>query len=138
MRFGMIRLQAQSRLVMFARLRQLAALTQHIGQIDLAHRVAGMLGHSFGISGARRGAVSGFIQQRAEIVQRRPMRRFPRKQLEISVSGFGGAAHFGQQAGPFEPQRDRGGIGRDLRFQFPQPGFPQLARHPVSHSAGWA
>ena len=116
---------------MFARLRQAAALTQHICQIDVAHRVAGVPGHSFRVGGARRGAVSRFMQQRAEVVQRRPMRRFPRKQVEISVSGIGGAANFGQQAGALKPQRDRGGIGCNLRLQFPQPGFPQLPRHPV-------
>ncbi len=79
MRLGMIRLQAKSRFVMFASLRQFVVLPQCIRQIDAAHRIAWMLGHSLGVGSARGGAVSGLIQQRPEIVECRKMRRFPRE-----------------------------------------------------------
>ena len=68
--FGMVRLQSQSRFVLGARVRRLAALAQRICQIDMAHRVVWMLLHGPGEGGARRGPVSRLKQQRAEVVQR--------------------------------------------------------------------
>jgi hypothetical protein len=85
--FSMAGLQTQSRLEMFTRRCEIATLHQRIGQIDPAHRVVRMPGHGFGERGARRGPVSGPVEQGAEVVQRTPMGGVTGKHIEIRVSG---------------------------------------------------
>ena len=103
---------------MLARLRERATLKKNVRQIDVTHRVAGVHGRGFGVGGPRRRTVSRFIKECAEVIQRRAVRWLQREDLEISVSGIGGTADFGQQTGSLKLQRNGGGIGCDLRFEF--------------------
>ncbi len=123
---------------MFTGHREVAVFTQRICQIDASHGVVGVPRNGFGIGGARRGAVTRFMQQRAQVVQRRAMRWLARKQIQIGVSGAGRAADFGQQTGALKTQRDGGGIGRQLFVQFLQAGFSHSMRRPILHFRGLA
>ena len=94
--FNMSRSQPQSRFVVFTRTGPIAVFAQSVCQVDSARGVVGVLRYGFRERGACRGPVSRLIKQRAEVVKRRQMRWFARKHVEVSVSGIGGAASFGQ------------------------------------------
>ncbi len=123
MRLRMARVQAQSSFIVLAGGRELAAFVEHIAQVYVAHGIAGMARHGLRVGGARRGAISAGVQQRAQIVQREPVRGLARQHIEICVSRFRSPAHFVQQTGALESRGQRAGIG-DLavrsRRRFPR------------------
>ena len=76
--------------------RGLAAFEQHIGQVDVAHGIAGMARRGFGIRGARRGSITGGVQQCAQVVERQAVGRRARQYLQIGVAGLQRAAELGR------------------------------------------
>ncbi len=70
MRASVLRIDLKSRLVMGARLFVLVGAQQEIGEVDMPHRVAGMIEDRFGIDAA--GGVDRALacEQRSEFVER--------------------------------------------------------------------
>ena len=73
MRLGKLGIDRECRFVVLARRNQFAGLQKEISQIHVRHGLIGMLADGFGVRAARRRAISGEIQQCAQIVQRAHM-----------------------------------------------------------------
>jgi hypothetical protein len=73
---------------MRARLLVLVGAQQEIGEVDMAHRIIGMVGDRFRIdpAGGIDGAHTG--QQRSEFVERAEMRRRPAQDIDEGLLGF--------------------------------------------------
>ena len=97
----------------------------------MAHGIVGMARHGFRVSRARGGAISGGMQQRAQIIQRQPVRGLARQHFEIRVSGFQGPAHLGEQAGALKSQIDIVRIGCDTFFEIAEERFGRNVRPPT-------
>ena len=65
----MIRLKPERRFVMFACARHVAAFPEHVRQIHVARGVVRMRRNRFRVSGSCRCAVSGAVQETAQIIE---------------------------------------------------------------------
>ena len=104
MRLGMAGVGAEGRFEMLARGGIFADFVQDIAQVHVAHGVVRMARHGLRVSGARGGAISRGVEQRAQIVERQAMRGIARQHVDIGVSRFQGAPQFRQQSGALESQ----------------------------------
>jgi hypothetical protein len=78
MRLRMAGVEAERGFIVLPGSLKLAAFMQDIAQIHPAHGIAGMARHGFRVGRARSGSISGGMQQRAQIVQRQPVRGLAR------------------------------------------------------------
>ena len=116
---------------MLACLRELAVLIKRVGEIDLAHRIGGMAGGGFRVSGAGGGSIAGSMQERAKIVESDAVRGRARQDVEISVACVQCAAQFDQQIGTLEPGFHGVRLSCDAGFDITQGIFAGYARRPV-------
>ena len=98
------RVGAERSFVVFPRGLELAASKRTLPRFTWLMGSSGWPGDGFRVRGARGGSISGGVQQRAQIVQRQTVRRLARQQLDVSVAGFEGPAHFREQTGAIESQ----------------------------------
>ena len=91
----------------------LAAFVEHVGQVDVAHGIAGMARRGFGVRGSRGGSIARVACSSVpRLFKRQAVRGRARQHIQIGVAGFQRAAEFGQQAGALQPRRHGFGIAR--------------------------
>ena len=108
MRLRMAGVDAESSFIVLAGGRKLAAFVEHVAQVHVAHGIVGMARHGFRVGRARGGSISGGMQQRAQIVQRQPVRGLARQHVEIGVSAL-------PESGPFRRADRRARIADSTR-----------------------